>query len=376
LSDGRGTAAAQTTFDGVSLAPVADRDGKALSVEPGTHQRPNYLILYATGLRRVPAVNPNDLDGVAESVTATIQGIPARVTYAGQQPGFAGLDQVNLILPTQLSGFGEVQLELVIVDQPVNIVRLRIGGELLPATSRPITFGQTVTGALTADDLAQSADVGIRGSFFFDAWRFTAIAGTTLAIDMRSGQFDANVILYRLMPDGGRIFIAADDQTGGIGDGKIENNNALLLTALPTAGDYLIFATSSNVEANAIGTYTLMLRSVIIPQLDYGATIDDAAITNDGVQTSAGAYLKAWWFDGIRNEGVRITCDSSDFDPFLALNFSGSPFALNDTADARTGGSNARIDRTLPEDGVYLILVTPFAPGRAGSFTLTLARTG
>jgi uncharacterized protein (TIGR03437 family) len=375
LSDGRGTAAAQTTFDGVNLTPVAAPDGSALTIEAGTHERPNYLILYATGLRRAPASHPDDTDGVAEAVTATVQGIPVPVLYAGPQPGFAGLDQVNLVLPPQAAGFGEVQARLIVAGQPVNTVRLRIGGDVFPAASLPITIGQTVTGSLAIEDAAQNADGGRGRSFFYDAWRFTAPAGTTLAIDLRSEQFDASILLYRLLPDGGRVFIASDDQTGGIGDGKIENNNALLLTALLTAGDYLIFATSSDVEANALGRYSLMLRSVTIPRLEYGASITEGAITNADVQTSAGVYLKAWWFAGTRNDGVRISCDSAVFDPFLVLNLFGAPFALNDTADALTGGLNALIERTLPEDGVYLILITPFATGRTGSFTLTLART-
>jgi len=269
-----------------------------------------------------------------------------------------------------------VQVRVIIAGQSVNIVRLRIGGGLLATATQQIPFGQMVAGALSVEDAAQHADEGNGRSFFYDAWRFTATAGTTLAIDLRSEQFDATIILYRLLPEGGRVFIAADDQTGGIGNGKIENKNALLLASLPTAGDYLIFATSSHLDANAIGTYTLTLRAVTIPRLDYGATITDGAVTAADVQTSAGAYLKAWWFAGSRDDIVRITCDSTVFDPFLALNLHGAPFALNDTADAQTGGLNARIDRTLPEDGIYLILITPFATGRTGSFTLTLARTG
>ncbi len=374
LGDGRGTAAAQTTFDGVTLTAVANPDGSARSIDPGTRARPNYLILYATGLRRAPAANPNDDNGVAEAVTATVQGIPTQVVYAGSQQGFVGLDQVNLILPPQLAGFGEVQVRLTVAGQAANTVTLRIGGAASLLAPSAISLGQTVSGGLTADDAAINGEEGLGQSYFYDVWRFSVQAAGGVAIDLRSEQFDAAVILYRLLPDGRREFIATDDQTGGLGEGKLENNNALLLAALPEAGDYVVLATSSEIAANAVGGYTMTLRPLTIPKLDYGASISDGVFTSEDVRTSGGAYLKAWWFAGVRGELVRVTFDSTTFDPYLMVNFGGVPFSINDTADAQTGGTNARIERTLPENGVYLIVATPLAAGRTGAFALTLTR--
>jgi len=34
------------------------------------------------------------------------------VTYAGPQPGFIGLDQVNVLLPRQLAGIGQAGIVL------------------------------------------------------------------------------------------------------------------------------------------------------------------------------------------------------------------------------------------------------------------------
>jgi uncharacterized protein (TIGR03437 family) len=76
-----------------------------------------YVSLYATGLR-----------GAASSVTCTVGGVPAPVTYAGPQGGFAGLDQVNISIPTALRGRGEVDVVVVAGGKASNAVRLAFGG--------------------------------------------------------------------------------------------------------------------------------------------------------------------------------------------------------------------------------------------------------
>ena len=70
----------------------------------------NYLILYGTGVGGATAANPSDANGVAEAVTALIQGVPATVAYAGQTPPWAGLDQLNIIIPPELAGLGQLQV--------------------------------------------------------------------------------------------------------------------------------------------------------------------------------------------------------------------------------------------------------------------------
>jgi uncharacterized protein (TIGR03437 family) len=59
-----------------------------------------YLTLYASGLR------------AARSVSVTVGGAPVPVTYFGPQHQFAGLDQVNVLLPSSLAGRGSVRIEV------------------------------------------------------------------------------------------------------------------------------------------------------------------------------------------------------------------------------------------------------------------------
>jgi uncharacterized protein (TIGR03437 family) len=83
-----------------------------ISLGSGTDQA--YLVLYGTGFEAA---------GTA-GVTVTVNGISARVAYAGPQGTFTGLDQANVLLPVSLAGEGNVTVQLTangIAANPVNI---------------------------------------------------------------------------------------------------------------------------------------------------------------------------------------------------------------------------------------------------------------
>lgn len=71
---------------------------------------PVYLTLYGTGLRR------------QQRAAATVNGTATPVLYAGTQPAFAGLDQVNIELPVSLRGTGEAEIVLTIDGERANPV--------------------------------------------------------------------------------------------------------------------------------------------------------------------------------------------------------------------------------------------------------------
>ncbi len=76
-----------------------------------------YLTLYGTGIK-----NRNDL----ANVKVKIGGIDAPVEYAGAQGFFAGLDQLNVRVPRELIGKGEVIVETSIENKVANQVRIVI----------------------------------------------------------------------------------------------------------------------------------------------------------------------------------------------------------------------------------------------------------
>lgn len=371
-SNGQGAAAALVTSDGVNFLPTFNPDGSEREINAGTTANPNFLILYTTGLRNAPAANPNDANGVAEAVTATIQGVPVRVLYAGPST-FAGLDQVNLIIPPELAGLGLVRVRLMVAGRVSNVITLRLGGQPPPVRAEPIQAGAIVNGQLTIDDQVQ-AD-GSR-TYFYDAYRLrTTAPDTTVALDVRSLQFDAAVAIYRQDTSGGLTLLAMDDQTGSLGNGQDEGTNALLLTVLREPGDYLILVTSAEGEPNAIGAYSLFVRTDVMQRLNFNTLTSNAAITATDLQTSAGDFLDAYWFNGSAGDVVQIRMSSTQFDSFLILNSnSGELIEFDDNSGGGPQGRDALLTARLRESGPYIIIATPFEPNRTGAYTLTLNR--
>jgi uncharacterized protein (TIGR03437 family) len=76
-----------------------------------------FLELYGTGIRGRTSV---------ANVSATIDGVSAKVLFAGAQGQFPGLDQVNLVLPQDLQGHGEQDVILTVDGHAANKVRVNV----------------------------------------------------------------------------------------------------------------------------------------------------------------------------------------------------------------------------------------------------------
>jgi uncharacterized protein (TIGR03437 family) len=117
-ADGKGVPAGYSTFDGVTLNPLSNPNGTSRTVEAGTVQRPNYLVLFGTGYRKRSTLS---------NVQVRIGGIVSQVDYAGLQRDYVGLDQLNIVIPTGARGSGEVDLILTVDGKQANKVRVNIG---------------------------------------------------------------------------------------------------------------------------------------------------------------------------------------------------------------------------------------------------------
>lgn len=366
LSTGTGTAAALTTKDGLTYSYVANSDGTPRDIDPGTKQRPNFLVLYGTGIRLADIAN----------LAITIQGVPVRVEYAGPT-SFAGLDQINFIIPPELSGFGTVLVRVRVGTRSANQVTVRIGGELPPITLTQIAEGQVVSGQLSADDQVQPGGSNASNTFFFDAYVFqTTAPNTTVAIDMR-GTNPLNPLLLLYRNDNGRLVqVGQDDDTGYYGaPDSAANFNALLLTVIQTPGQYAIFASSSDSQPNGIGSYTLRYTTNVIQPISYGQTVSGQISTTD-YKNSADTYLDLFWFNGVQGERPAISLSSSAFDSYLILNGNAGdpPLAFNDNATGVQTLNSLINNYTLTSSGVFIIIATPFEPNKTGAYTLGLAR--
>jgi len=84
-------------------------------IDLGAESDQVYLLLFGTGIRRHTG-----------SVTVNVGGLPAQVLYAGAQSQFAGLDQVNILLPRALRGRGEVEIAMLVDSLAANRVTVSI----------------------------------------------------------------------------------------------------------------------------------------------------------------------------------------------------------------------------------------------------------
>ncbi len=412
-ADGKGVAAADWTITGQFPYPkvysIVGGQPTHVDLDAGTKQKPTFLVLYASGVRNAPDTVANDpvagLKNVAESCRVTIQGVPARVDYAGRQPDFFGLDQINVVIPPELSGLGilivRVEIKSGQTSRISNDVEIKVGGQLTPLTIlKDLNLaGDTVTAALTAED-AIEMDTNpnspfFRKTYFIDVYRFrTTAANTTVAIDLRANLADADpldtqIIMRKVETNGTQTFFAADDQGGGFGNcpnppgtcRPIEaNNNTLLLTLIPEVGEYWIFVTSADVAPSDLGTYTLKFSTNVLTPLTYGQTVNGSFSATTKVQTAAGVYVDGYHFNGREGETVRITMRApAPIDAFLILRErNGDEIRLDDSGG---GGTDAQLTLTLPTNNAlpitrtFIIVATPLANLVTGNYTLQLEKT-
>jgi uncharacterized protein (TIGR03437 family) len=144
-ASGRGVPAALTTFDGNSYEAAANPDGSPRAIDPGTPWRPNYLVLFGTGLRR------------AKNLRARLGGAELTPLYCGPQGNFAGLDQANFQLPSNVPG-GLVDLVLVSDERASNTVQLRLQGEAA-AAANDLTAAEVQT--IIAQAVTKAQQVGL-----------------------------------------------------------------------------------------------------------------------------------------------------------------------------------------------------------------------
>ena len=110
-SDGTQVYEPVTQFD-----PVQNRF-VAVPIDVSNAQEEVFLVLFGTGIRGRSSL---------ANVTAQVGATTVEVLYAGTQPEYAGLDQVNLRLPRSLQGMGDVTITVEIDGLAANPVKVQI----------------------------------------------------------------------------------------------------------------------------------------------------------------------------------------------------------------------------------------------------------
>jgi hypothetical protein len=233
-----------------------------------------------------------------------------------------------------------------------------------------ISIGQTASGSLSASDCRSP----VRGSgYYADRYSFGGSSGQQVAILLTSSAFDTYV--YLIGPSGSVIY--QNDDGGGGTNSRIPAGSGFF--TLPSSGTYVIEVTSF--FAGTLGSYTLRLATPCTPSavpIGVGQTMSSSLTTSDCQSPVQGSSYSAdrYSFSGTAGQQVTILLTSSAFDTYLYLiGPSGSVIANDDDGG---GGSDSRIPAgsggfSLPSSGTYIIEVTSYYAGGAGSYALSLS---
>lgn len=212
------------------------------------------------------------------------------------------------------------------------------------------------TGSLSPSDCTLDAD-----NTSVDFWMFQGTVGQQVTITLRSTSFDAYLVLLDPEPE----LAAEDDDSGGGSDARITHT-------LTQTGVWTI---AVNSYEPAYGSYTLSVScSASGPSCSMGAI--DCGRTISGSLNSAdcglddGTYAEFWRFSGTAGQRIVATMRSTSVNSYLFLLDPDAKVVAEDNDGG--GGSDARIDFTLPHSGLWVLAVNSLTPA-TGSFTLELS---
>lgn len=180
--NGRGVPIALTTFNGSYFEGVSNPDGSAKPISPGSTWRPNYLSIFATGLRN------------ASNVRVKIGNVEVTPLYAGAQGSYVGLDQVNVAVPSNLPG-GTIDLTIIADGSVSNITQFQMQGQTAPSQNMlSVTDVQTIIAQAVAKavQLNMNVTVGVtdKEGNVLGVFRMNGAPATTRigAFNLQNGQ--------------------------------------------------------------------------------------------------------------------------------------------------------------------------------------------
>ncbi len=220
--------------------------------------------------------------------------------------------------------------------------------ELLPAG--------TDTGALSGT-LADTDDT-LSGYGYADSYTFEGSAGQPLVVELQSDAFDTYLLLRS--PSGEEF--RNDDYEG-------DTSRSLLSMSLSETGTWEVVA--SSFMGGETGAYSLQvnLDSTGSGLAENDARAERGSLSADDATLASGEYMDIYEIEGRPGQQLVADLRSDDFDTFLILQAPSGETVENDDADSI---SRSLIDTQLAELGTYRVVVTSYAVGGTGDYTLDL----
>ena len=227
--------------------------------------------------------------------------------------------------------------------------------------AQAIEIGGSVDGSLAEGD-AKNA-----GGATADSYRFSGQEGQRIRIDMSSEAFDTYVELF----DANHASLAEDD------DGAAEGTNSRLTFTLPRTGVYFIEARAFTESRGAYALSVAEVEPDKAPEtLAFGSPIQGEIAEADPTDSEDRGF-DAFAFSGTAGQRIQAIMRSGDFDTYLQIGRAGAEFeAVASDDDGLGEGTDSRLSYTLPEDGNYVLRVSPLGSDGKGLYALELIDRG
>ena len=200
--------------------------------------------------------------------------------------------------------------------------------------------GHGAEGSLT------EGDFGFQDERVVDHYTLDGRAGDVFRISLKSSDFDPIVSLFTH-----DLQVVAEDDDGGSGtDSEME-------VRLPHTGRYYVIV--AGVGTDSRGDYYLEVRPVTAAN---GTTIygggGDLSTTAGRCNTIRACDTHV--FDGRAGDRVAIIARTTSFDPMVSLAAGWDGSVLGENDDDPAGGTDSRLEITLPRTGKYTVTVRAY----------------
>jgi serine protease Do len=209
-------------------------------------------------------------------------------------------------------------------------------------SQRLLLDGTEVLGTLKADGSLMCKDKS-----HADLYTFEVQSEQPIRLEMQSA--DMGSYLAVLDADGNIVL------GGGV---NRPNQSAVILGNLPKAGTYTVIANAATAEQ--LGRYRLQATIPLMIEPDGRLTKQDPKLKN-------GAPYRSYEFTGKAGQVIEVALHQFAFRPSLTL-----LDALGKELPMGTANSQGNSKITLPQDGVYQLIVSTTSPSDLGRFALSV----